>query len=155
MTFAPAVRSFAITAVFAGLGLAGLAVASASPEALVARSFSVALEDEASGVSKTRSGPLVSGTEEFWLAEKRRLAGGGTVEPAAWPETGTLLAFAPGEQITIGSGTGRRVLEIVSVSEGRSSSIDIKARDTAAPESPVVTLTITPPMKTGKAPRAL
>jgi hypothetical protein len=126
--------------------MTGFTIASANPEAVVARSFSAALEASRPADAPSRSGALISGTEEFWLAEKRRMAEGIALEPAAWPGQATPFALAPGERITIGSGSGQRVLEVVSVKQtpadhGNPATLEIMARDSASASSPLITFT--------------
>jgi len=148
-------RSAAITGLFAALAMTGFTIASANPEAVVARSFSAALEASRPTDAPSKSGTLISGTEEFWLAEKRRMAEGVALEPAAWPGQTTPFALSPGERITIGSGSSQRVLEVVSIKEtpadhGNAATVEIVARDSADASSPLITFT-TAIEKSGKA----
>ena len=140
-------RSITAMGLMAALLTTAALIASASPEAVVSRSFAVALEDSATEVKEPRSYATISGTEEFWLSEQRRLAGEGSIEPAAWSSATPLLQLATGDRITFGSGAFERVLEVVSVAASGDSdtgrTLTISARDTSHPTAPLVILTTT------------
>ncbi|MDQ8700114.1 hypothetical protein [Hyphomicrobium sp. LHD-15] len=119
LALTPAVRT---TAVLGLLACVGLGVATANTEAVVARHFTQALAaTPQQTVALNASGPLVSGSEAYWLSEKRRHelqhdAQGAALEPAAWsvPLTGGLSV---GDRITISSGKSERVLQVIAVAD--------------------------------------
>lgn len=153
------------------LALVGVAVSTANPEAVVTERFAAALKS----VPEQRTAatqPLVSGSEAYWLAEKRRHeAEGAAIEPAAWsaPFAGNVTV---GDRITIPTaGKAQRVLEVVAVSfvepapgtsptghaEPAARQIAITCRDLAAPDGRLTTFLAPAGVSTaqGKAPRAL
>lgn len=111
----PAARAGAALVLLAVLGLGLL---TASPETVIARHFAAALEAAPEeGAFRTAAGPLVSGSEAYWLTEKQRHeSDGAALEPAAW--SGPLAAgIAVGDRITIAGAKAERVLEVVAVAE--------------------------------------
>lgn len=135
-------RSVAASGLLAAVLAAGIGIATTSPEAVVSRSFASALEETTAEIKEPRSIATISGTEEFWLSEKRRLAGQGSIEPAAWAPL-PMLQLAVGDRITIGSGATARSLEVVSVAETTDAddrrSLTISARDSSNPAGPLIT----------------
>lgn len=120
--FALALTPTALT----GAGLAVLAVAgigliaSANPEAVVTKRFVAALEapaQSAAHVSATSEHPI-SGSEAYWLAERRQLtAEGGSVEPATWSAP-LAAGLSIGDRITVPSGKGsKRTLEVIAIAD--------------------------------------
>lgn len=148
----PAARASAGLAL---LALVGLGIAAASPEALVAGRFAAALEAAPSqtvaDAGKDRR-TLVSGSEAYWLAGKRRLdMSDGTIEPASWAAAPFAADLSVGDRITISSGKDEHVLEVVAVSESPTAdaaraaaapdarNVVVTLRDTSAPDGRVVT----------------
>lgn len=145
----------------AGLGLLallGLGIASANTEAVVTGRFTAALEaapqQAVADATPSRGQALVSGSEAYWLAGKRRqdAMAGGTLEPAAWGSEPLAAVFSVGDRITIANGKSQRVLEVVAVSEtgsadGAAAATDahnvvVTFRDTSSPEGHLVTLSV-------------
>lgn len=152
------------------LALVGAAVSTANPEAVVTERFAAALKSmPAQRTAATQ--PPISGSEAYWLAEKRRHeAEGAAIEPAAWsaPFAGNVTV---GDRITIASGKAQRVLEVVAVSlveptpgtaeaaraEPAPRQIAVTCRDLTAPDGRLTTFLAPAGLSTahGKAPRAL
>jgi hypothetical protein len=124
--------AFAGIALLSAVLVAGLGIGVASPETMVARSFTAALGSETPEAPRTHAGPLVAGTEEFWLDQKRK-HDGVKVQSAAWAGSGPeALGFAVGDHISISSGGGAtRVLEVVSISELPAAKTQIEVGPTA------------------------
>ena len=115
------------------LAAAAFGIALSNTENVVAKQFTVALE-QAPGTALAQSGDnLVSGSEAYWLAAKQRPdTADAAYEPAAWaPLPGGLNA---GDRITISSGKSERVLEVVAVSP-----VDTAVGTTNAPGHVAVT----------------
>jgi hypothetical protein len=94
--------------------LTGLIAAFSNTEAVVTRGFNVALgATEAPKTSK--SGPLISGSEDYWLSRTDKTPNGGRIEPAAWAQPTGALDFSIGDRLTVASGEDKRVLEVVSI----------------------------------------
>lgn len=131
--------------------VAGLGIGAANPEAMVARSFTAALGSEAppQATPRTDSGPLVAGTEEFWLDQKRKHTGS-KLQPASWPGS-EALGLAVGDRISISSNGATRVLEVVSISERPAArtqievgsaamhTVTVTCRDTSSADGQLVT----------------
>lgn len=140
------------------LALVGLGIASANTETVVTERFTAALEaapqQEVAHTTSSRDQALVSGSEAYWLAGKRRQDGtmtGGTLEPAAWGSEPLAAVFAVGDRITIANGKSQRVLEVVAVSDVGSAegaaatdahNVVVTFRDTSSPEGHLVTLSV-------------
>ncbi len=94
--------------------LTGLIAAFSNTEAVVTRGFNVALgaTDVRDG---SKSGPLISGSEDYWLSRAVAAPSGGRIEPAAWAQPAKALDFSVGDRLTVGSGEDKRVLEVVSI----------------------------------------
>lgn len=141
------------------LALLGLGIATANPEALVVGRFTAALEASphqmATETGKTRS--LVSGSEAYWLAEKRHPDGtDAAIEPAAWSVAPFATGLSVGDRITISSGKADRVLEVVALTEvertegagaseahgAAARNIAVTCRDTSTPDGRLVTFLI-------------
>jgi hypothetical protein len=151
-----------------GLGIASVA----NPDAMVARSFTAALDsgNVTSEDTKTHSAALVAGTEEFWLNQKRKLGGDGSkVQPAAW-QGSDALGLAVGDHISIANGGSTRVLEVVSISEipvaktqiqvgpATVHQVAVTCRDTASPDGQLLTFVTSasqPASAASKHPQAL
>src|SRR5262245_56625872 len=108
-----AAGTFLAAALFAGLG-----IALTNAERLVAKGFTTAL----SATSVSQSGgradeALVAGSEEFWLEDPAKAGSVGPVQPAAWTPLPAALGVEIGDRITINSGSEKRTLEVVAVSE--------------------------------------
>lgn len=160
----------------AGLGLLalfGLGIATANTEAVVAGRFTAALEAAPrQTVADIAVGkPLVSGSEAYWLAEKRRHENAGAaLEPAAWSAAPFAAGLSVGDRITISGGKTERVLEVVAVADNEPASaagsrraeagarkLVVTCRDVSTPDGRLVTfevLTETPSGAT-KSARAL
>ncbi|MGE0024649.1 MAG: hypothetical protein AB7S70_13590 [Hyphomicrobium sp.] len=138
----------------AALSLLALGIATANPEAVVAKHFTAALETPRETVAGlTRDEALVSGSEAYWLAEKRRIgAGGAALEPAAWTGAPFAASVAVGDRITLSGAKGTRTLEVVTVTDAEEAQdtagatgghgvrkIAVTCRDIAAPNAPLVT----------------
>jgi hypothetical protein len=106
----------AIAAVAAALGTA-FAIAFTNADAVVARGFAAALEDAAlTGAMPPSAGPLVAGSEEYWLTKAHKDGHAeGEIEPAAWSPPSAALGVAVGDRITITSGGAARILEVVEI----------------------------------------
>lgn len=106
-------------AVLALLALTGVGIGSANTDAVVAERFTAALEAAPQQIATAEAAihTLVSGSEAFWLAEKRRHeTDGAALEPAAWsPPLAAGLAI--GDRITISTGKSERVLQVVAISD--------------------------------------
>jgi hypothetical protein len=119
LTRTPAART---TAVLGLLACVGLGVAAANTEALVARHFTAALAAAApqhTAALTTTGGPLVSGSEAYWLGDKRRHEmheAQGAIEPAAW-SVPFAAGLSVGDRITISSGKSERVLQVIAVAD--------------------------------------
>lgn len=115
----PAARSGAALAL---LALAGVGViATANTEAVVAKRFTTALEaplqEATTAEVKANGGPLVSGSEAYWLAERQRLdRDGASVEPAAWSAP-MAAGLAVGDRFTIPGGKSDRVLQVIAIAD--------------------------------------
>ncbi len=125
--------AFAGVTLLSAVLVAGLGIGVASPETMVARSFTAALGSETpEALPRTHAGPLVAGTEEFWLDQKRK-HDGVKVQSAAWAGSGPdALGFAVGDHISISSGGATRVLEVVSIAELPAAKTQIEVGPTAA-----------------------
>lgn len=146
--------AFAAALLLSAVLVAGLGIgAVANPDAMVARSFTAALDT--GGVpetgAKTHSSALVAGTEEFWLDQKRKLDGDGSkLQAAAWLGSDA-LGLSVGDHISIANGGATRVLEVVSISEIPAAKTQIQVgpsgvhqvavtcRDTASTDGQLVT----------------
>jgi hypothetical protein len=146
--------TFAATLLLPAVLVVGLGIGSvANPDAMVARSFTAALDS--GGVpetdTKAHSATLVAGSEEFWLDQKRKLDGDGSkVQPAAWKGSDA-LGLAVGDHISIANGGATRVLEVVSISEipvaktqiqvgpATEHQVAVTCRDTASPDGQLLT----------------
>jgi hypothetical protein len=112
----PAVRT---ASVFGLLACVGLGVATANTEDLVARHFTTALAQAPQQTAAlTTGGPLVSGSEAYWLNEKRRHDSqqGAALEPAAW-SVPFAAGLSVGDRVTISSGKSERVLQVIAVAD--------------------------------------
>jgi hypothetical protein len=112
VALSPIARTCGVLGLFA---LVGLGIVSANPKTFVTERFAAALES-VPGQQTAGTATPVSGTEAYWLAEKRRHeADGGALEPAAWSVP---LAddVAVGDRITISTAKSQRILEVVAVS---------------------------------------
>jgi hypothetical protein len=163
-------RRFALVqtpAARAGAGLAllaliGVGIATANTEAVVAGRFTAALESAPRQVVADRSvdRTLISGSEAYWLAEKRRHdSAGAALEPAAWSAAPFAANIAVGDRITISGAKGDRVLEVVTIADVEPASeaagharalrkIVVTCRDLSTPDKRLVTFEIpveTPP----------
>lgn len=161
LALTPATRAAAVLAV---LALAGVGISTANTEAVVTQRFAAALEAAApdGAVTLASAGkPLVSGSEAYWLAEKRRHEGAdAALEPAAWSAP-LAAGLAPGDRITISAGKVERVLQVVTVDpapagEGNLRQVRVTCRDVNAPDAHPVTFTapadtIQGPPKTARA----
>lgn len=139
----PAVRT---GAAFAVIAVAGLGIAQANVEDVVARRFTAALETgpRAPTVDAERRA-LVSGSEAFWLAEKRRHDADGTIEPASWSAP-LAAGLSVGDRITISSSKAERVLQVVAIADVEPApgapairQIAITCRDMGTPEGRLTT----------------
>jgi len=157
-------RRFALVqtpAARAGAGLAllaliGVGIATANTEAVVAGRFTAALESAPRQVVADRTGDrtLVSGSEAYWLAEKRRHDSGAALEPAAWSAAPFAANVAVGDRITISSAEkGERILEVVTITDVEPVSetaghartlrrIVVTCRDMSSPDKRLVTFEI-------------
>jgi len=148
----------------AALSLLALGIATANTEAVVAKHFTAALETPRQTVAGLTSGEaLVSGSEAYWLAEKRRIgAGGAALEPAAWTGTPFVATASVGDRITLSGSKGTRILEVVAISDADDAKgsaeaagghgvrkIAVTCRDIAAPDAPLVTFEAPAEMATG------
>jgi hypothetical protein len=120
LTRTPAART---TAVLGLLACVGLGVAAANTETLVARHFTAALAATApqqTAALATAGGPLVSGSEAYWLGDKRRHElqheAQGALEPATWSAT-FAAGLSVGDRITVSGGKSERVLEVIAVAD--------------------------------------
>jgi hypothetical protein len=95
------------------LALVGAGISTANPEHVVTERFAAALK-QAPETREASAEPLVSGSEAYWLAEKRR-HDDGAIEPAAWSAP-IAEDVAVGDRITIATAKAQRVLEVVAVS---------------------------------------
>ncbi len=100
--------------VIGAAALMGVITAFANTEAVVTRGFSVALE-AADPRDGSKGGPLVSGSEDFWLSRASAAPSGGRIEPAAWAQPAGPLELSVGDRLTVASGAEKRVLEVVSI----------------------------------------
>lgn len=168
LALTPVTRASAVLAV---LALAGVGISTANTEAVVTQRFAAALEaaapEQTVAVASDRA--LVSGSEAYWLAEKRRQQNGAALEPAAWsPPLATGLAI--GDRITISAGKSERVLQVVAIADIEPSNpivaatagntpirhVTVTCRDVNAPDARPVTFiapadTIQAPAKTAHA----
>lgn len=139
LALTPATRASAVLAV---LALAGIGISTANTEAVVTQRFAAALEANAAGetASLRADQALVSGSEAYWLLNKRHEAEGAALEPAAWsaPVAGGLSV---GDRITISSGKTERVLKVVAVTDVEPSNGIVKASGTG--EEPVRQIAVT------------
>jgi hypothetical protein len=134
---------------FAVIAATGLAIAHANVENVVASRFATALESAPNKQTvASQSRALVSGSEAFWLAQKRRHDGDGAFEAAAWSAP-LAAGLSVGDRITISSGKSERVLEVVAVADvepapGAAASavrqIAITCRDMSTPDGRLTTL---------------
>lgn len=112
----PAARTGAVLAL---LALAGVAIATANTEAVVASRFAAALEAAPQDRTARGTDPktLVSGSEAYWLAEKRRHeSDGAAIEPAAWTAP-RAAGLAVGDRIAVPGGKAERVLEVIAIAD--------------------------------------
>lgn len=121
----------------------------ANPESVVTDRFAAALHQTPSQAAAPAQ-QLVSGSEAYWLAEKRRhVTDGASLEPAAWsvPVTSDLQV---GDRITVSSGKSQRVLEVIAVSaieaapgttrsEEAAGQIAVTCRDVSSPDGRLTT----------------
>jgi hypothetical protein len=152
------------TAVLGLLACVGLGVATANTEAVVARHFTTALAAAPQQTAAlTSSGALVSGSEAYWLGEKRKHEGqGAALEPAAWSAP-LAASLSVGDRITISSGKSERVLQVIAVADvepapGQAAAtagtspailrnIAVTCRDTSTPDGRLITF-LTPAVST-------
>lgn len=106
-------------AVLALLALTGVGIGSANTDAVVAERFTAALEATPQQIATAEAAgrTLVSGSEAFWLAEKRRHENdGAALEPAAWSPP-LAAGLTVGDRITISTGKSERILQVVAISD--------------------------------------
>jgi hypothetical protein len=147
-----------------------LGIAFTNAETVVANGFASALETASTSSGATsRSGPLVSGSEAYWLGRHGRVeTSGGRIEPTGWSAPPS-LSVAAGDRITVASATGQRTLEVVAVTEIPASTTRIETsempgrqvlvtcRDTSTANAPLIRFVafVTPPSAGAKPERAL
>lgn len=141
------------------LALLGMGLAAANMEAVVVGRFAAALEatPRQMAAETTRSRALVSGSEAYWLAEKRNSeSAGATLEPAAWSAAPFAAGLSVGDRITIASGKAERVLEVVAITEvepaddasartaqgAAAPDVAVTCRDTSTPDGRLVTFLV-------------
>jgi hypothetical protein len=117
----PTAHTGAVLALVAALGVG---VTTANPEAVVADRFAAALEAAPAQTSGSQANSaLVSGSEAYWLAEKRRHeTDGAALEPAAWTTPLAAARVSVGDRITVPGDTvsgnkAQRVLEVVAIAD--------------------------------------
>lgn len=136
--FAPALTPTARTgSALALLAMIGLGIATANPEAVVARNFTAALET-APKIAAADPRTLVSGSEAYWLAEKRVETSDAAIEPATWSAPVT-AGLSVGDRITVSAGKSERVLQVVAMSEVEAAPGAASTVSTAAPRQIAVT----------------
>lgn len=157
------------------LALVGVGISTANPETVVTQHFTAALE-QAPAARRAAPGaeqPLVSGSEAYWLAERRRHeADGAALEAVTWAPP-LAAGVAVGDRITISSGSTERVLLVVAISDveaapaaGASNGspnaqprqVAVTCRDINATDGRLVTFLVPAPMATaegGRPARAL
>jgi len=157
-----------VAAVLGTLAAVGIGIATASPEAVVARRFTAALETAPGHKATAANHVLVSGSEAYWLADKRdHEARGASLEPAAWSAP-FAAGVSVGDRITISAGKTERVLEVVAMSvvvpppaeagkaESRIQHMAVTCRDLGTPDGRLVTfLSPVDDSASGKAARTL
>ncbi|HYD16035.1 MAG TPA: hypothetical protein VEA77_06510 [Hyphomicrobium sp.] len=139
----PAARTSAVLSL---LALLGVGISAANPEAMVTRRFTAALEAGPVQMAATSTDQaLVSGSEAYWLDQKRRHDNGeASVEPAAWSAP-LAAGLSVGDRITISSGKTQRVLQVITVADVAPASgaaprqVAVTCRDVTAPEGRLVT----------------
>jgi hypothetical protein len=143
----PAARTSAVLSL---LALLGVGISAANPEAMVTRRFTAALEAGPVQMAATSTDQaLVSGSEAYWLDQKRRHDNGeALVEPAAWSAP-LAAGLAIGDRITISSGKTERILQVIAVADVEPASgaaagavprqVAVTCRDVTAPEGRLVT----------------
>ncbi|WP_295559667.1 hypothetical protein [uncultured Hyphomicrobium sp.] len=103
------------------LTLLGIGIATTNTEAVVAGRFAAALEaaprQTVADLGSDRA--LVSGSEAYWLDKRRHEAGNGAaLEPAAWSAAPVSAGMVTvGDHVTISNAKGKRVLEVVAISD--------------------------------------
>lgn len=151
------------------VALIGIGIATANTEAVVAGRFTAALEKSPLQTVADRSAErkLVSGSEAYWLAEKRRHENAGAaIEPAAWSVAPFAAGLNIGDRITITSAKGERVLEVVTITDVEPASetahagdaarkLAVTCRDMSTPNGQLVTFEVpaekTPGVKSARA----
>jgi hypothetical protein len=148
VAWTPSAHTGAVLALFAALGVG---VSAANPEAVVASRFTAALEAvPAKSSNDETSAALVSGSEAYWLAEKRRHeADGAAIEPAAWTTPLAVARIAVGDRISLPGDKARRVLEVVAIADveptpgvrepAAAPQIAVTCRDLSSPDGKLVT----------------
>jgi hypothetical protein len=108
---------------------------------------------------------LVSGSEAYWLEKRRHEAAGAAIEPAAWSAAPFLANVTVGSRITVSTGKGAHVFEVVAITDvppagetaaqarnGRTErKISITCRDLNAPDGQLQTFETTVSMTPGTA----
>jgi hypothetical protein len=108
----PAVRTAAVLSL---LALVGAGISTTNPETVVTQRFAAALK-QTPDTRQTVADQLVSGSEAYWLAQKRRHdTDGAALEPAAWSAP-FAEDVAVGDRITISTAKAQRILKVVAVS---------------------------------------
>ena len=150
----PAARTGAVLALTA---LVGMGIASTNPEAVVAGRFAAALEAPLAtdGKRMTDQKILVSGSEAYWLTDKRRVeSDGATVEPVAWSPP-VAAGLSVGDRISVPGEKSRRALQVVAIADlepapgvaaaasgSAVQKIAITCRDLSAPDGRLVTFLV-------------
>lgn len=143
-------------AVLALLALVGLGIATADTEAVVAGRFAAALEAPAQTADKAAADRkvLVSGSEAYWLSEKRRLtADGASLKPAAWAAP-LAAGLSVGDRITVPGEKSERVLQVVAIADletapgvatttgSSAQKVAVTCRDLSTPDGRLVTFLV-------------
>jgi len=148
VAWTPSAHTGTVLALLAALG-AG--VSAANPEAVVANRFTAALEAAPAKASNDETtAALVSGSEAFWLAEKRRHeADGAALEPASWTTPLAVARVAVGDRISLPGDKAQRVLEVVAIADvertpgsrepAAAPQIAVTCRDLSSPDGKLVT----------------